>query len=281
MYCRKNYYSLLALLFLSTSAFGLELKDTNFEVTCSSLGNDPCFHVSASVEVSVFNNTGKNIKAWKADLVCLDIFDERILRTKIVSRNEGIDSGSTVQVKKYLNLFEKSAVTKNNTDLFKCSLASIDIVFGDPDNFRSPEDQAKRAKQQELDELQQQQDRAYRTRRDLEQRIAEQRRQDQEENEQRLAELRTRYISEISETISSNWSRPPTTQVGMSCSVKIFQIPGGEIISAEIISPCNADRSTRQSIEIAINRVNALPYKGYEDVFAREIEFNFMHNGSN
>jgi colicin import membrane protein len=65
----------------------------------------------------------------------------------------------------------------------------------------------------------------------------------------------------------------------MTCTVRVFQIPGGDIISSELVSPCNADQATRRSIETAINRVNALPYRGYESVFEREIEFGFRYDG--
>lgn len=102
---------------------------------------------------------------------------------------------------------------------------------------------------------------------------------EQAQADARRATLREEYILTIQELIRRNWNRPPTTAVGMNCTVKVFQIPGGEIISAELISPCNADQATRRSIETAINRVTALPYRGYESVFEREIEFGFRYDG--
>ena len=70
-----------------------------------------------------------------------------------------------------------------------------------------------------------------------------------------------------------------STQPGLQCTLKIVQIPGGEVISATIISPCNGDEATRRSILDAVERGGALPYRGFEDAFAREIEFNFRYNG--
>jgi colicin import membrane protein len=65
----------------------------------------------------------------------------------------------------------------------------------------------------------------------------------------------------------------------VACTVRVFQIPGGEIIAAEIVRPCNADDATRRSIIAAVNRVGELPYRGYESVFNREIEFVFRFDG--
>lgn len=102
---------------------------------------------------------------------------------------------------------------------------------------------------------------------------------EQAQADARRATLREEYILTIQELIRRNWTRPPTTSPGMTCTVRVFQIPGGDIISSELVSPCNADQATRRSIETAINRVNALPYRGYESVFEREIEFGFRYDG--
>lgn len=102
---------------------------------------------------------------------------------------------------------------------------------------------------------------------------------EQAREDARQATLREEYILTIQELIRRNWTRPPTTPNGMMCTLRVFQIPGGEIISAELVSPCNADQVTRGSIERAISRVSALPYRGYESVFEREIEFAFRYEG--
>jgi colicin import membrane protein len=65
----------------------------------------------------------------------------------------------------------------------------------------------------------------------------------------------------------------------VECSVRVVQIPGGEIIDASIVSPCNADDATRRSITAAVMRVGNLPYRGYEDVFERQITFVFVYDG--
>lgn len=81
----------------------------------------------------------------------------------------------------------------------------------------------------------------------------------------------------IQALVQRNWIRPPTTNPGVRCDVRVFQIPGGEIISADIASPCNADEATRRSIVAAVLRTGELPYRGYESVFDRQIIFTFVY----
>lgn len=95
----------------------------------------------------------------------------------------------------------------------------------------------------------------------------------------RRATLGEEYVSTIEELVTRNWIRPPTASPGLQCDVKVVQIPGGEIIDATIVSPCNADEASRRSITAAVMRVGELPYRGYEDVFAREIVFTFRYEG--
>jgi colicin import membrane protein len=94
-----------------------------------------------------------------------------------------------------------------------------------------------------------------------------------------LADLRGQYIGAIQVQVTNNWLRPPTAQPGLRCRLGVVQIPGGEIISATIVGTCNADEATRRSIIAAVERAGTLPYRGFEDVFEREIEFTFSYDG--
>ena len=60
--------------------------------------------------------------------------------------------------------------------------------------------------------------------------------------------------------------------------LKIVQIPGGEVISVAIAGKCNADESTRRSMVSAVERAGPLPYRGFENVFERELDFIFTYN---
>ena len=86
------------------------------------------------------------------------------------------------------------------------------------------------------------------------------------------------YYSAIQSQVTNNWLRPPTARSGLRCRLKIVQIPGGEVISAAIAGSCIADEATRRSITAAVERAGSLPYRGFEDVFEREIDFIFTYD---
>ncbi|HZP67243.1 MAG TPA: cell envelope integrity protein TolA [Rudaea sp.] len=91
--------------------------------------------------------------------------------------------------------------------------------------------------------------------------------------------LEAQYFAAIQNAITNNWLRPDTTPAGLHCMIDITQIPGGDLLGAHVVEPCNADPLTRNSIEQAVRRAAPLPYKGYENVFRREIKFNFHYDG--
>jgi colicin import membrane protein len=160
-----------------------------------------------------------------------------------------------------------------------------------------------RQQQQELEELRKQRVEAERQRKIEEERMkqlenrreqeretqrqaeAEAARQQQRDAEQRafqagqLATLGDEYYAAIQAQVTSNWLRPPTARPGLRCTLAIVQIPGGEVISAQIRGTCNGDEATRRSLEAAVERAGALPYRGFEDVFQREIDFIFTYDG--
>ncbi|HKX56088.1 MAG TPA: cell envelope integrity protein TolA [Xanthomonadales bacterium] len=108
---------------------------------------------------------------------------------------------------------------------------------------------------------------------------AEMDRQAQSLAEGRVADLGDKYQLAIQQLVKDNWLRPPTARPGLRCILKIVQIPGGEVISAAISGSCNGDEATRRSIVAAVERIDALPYRGFEEVFAREIDFEFIYEG--
>lgn len=94
-----------------------------------------------------------------------------------------------------------------------------------------------------------------------------------------LGDLQSQYISAIQAQVTNNWLRPPTARPGLRCTLSIVQIPGGEVISAAIRGSCNADEATRRSLIAAVERAGSLPYRGFEEVFVREIDFVFSYDG--
>ena len=113
--------------------------------------------------------------------------------------------------------------------------------------------------------------------------IAEADMQRQMANEARAGEIATlgqAYELAIQAQVTNNWLRPPTARSGLECTLKIVQIPGGEVISACIAGACNADEATRRSLMAAVERAGSLPYRGFEEVFDREIVFTFKYDGN-
>jgi colicin import membrane protein len=90
------------------------------------------------------------------------------------------------------------------------------------------------------------------------------------------SDLAAQYAAAIQNAALNNWLRPESIQ-NVVCDVHIKQIPGGELLDAHVVNPCNADPQVRDTIEQAIRRAAPLPYKGYETVFRREILFTFCY----
>ncbi len=87
--------------------------------------------------------------------------------------------------------------------------------------------------------------------------------------------LKARYAAALQEAILAKWTRPETVPVGSRCTLLIRQLPGGQVMSAEVSSPCAYDEQGRRSIEAAVLKAQPLPYAGFESVFARNLTLNF------
>jgi len=147
-------------------------------------------------------------------------------------------------------------------------------------------EEAEKKRKLEAERLKQLEARAEKEKAQQEQRLqaeaAAQRKADEEAREFRAGQTATKsdnYQAAIQAQVTQNWLRPPTAQAGLRCTLKIVQIPGGEVISAAIAGKCNGDEATRRSILAAVERGGALPYRGFEDVFQREIDFIFIYDG--
>jgi colicin import membrane protein len=92
-------------------------------------------------------------------------------------------------------------------------------------------------------------------------------------------DLLARYQAAIQTAVTNNWNRPESAAPGLRCTLVITQIPGGDLLSVSVSTPCNADQVTRNSIESAVRKAAPLPYQGYEKVFRRSIRFTFTYDG--
>jgi len=153
------------------------------------------------------------------------------------------------------------------------------------EEIRKQREEADKQRKVEAERLKQiealRQSEAIEQRRQLE--AAERKKQvEAEEREFRAGQIATldqEYQIAIQSQVTQNWLRPPTAQPGLRCTLKIVQIPGGEVISTTIAGKCNGDQATRRSIVAAVERVGRLPYRGFEDAFKREIDFIFIYDG--
>lgn len=83
------------------------------------------------------------------------------------------------------------------------------------------------------------------------------------------------YARALTEAIRSNWVQPDNVSSTQVCRIKIRQIPGGEVIDAQVDPSCPYDEAGRRSVEAAVLRAQPLPYRGFESVFRRDLTLNF------
>ncbi|MCH8944471.1 MAG: cell envelope integrity protein TolA [Proteobacteria bacterium] len=81
------------------------------------------------------------------------------------------------------------------------------------------------------------------------------------------------YMTQIRQKIERNWSAPASAGADLECSVRVRQIPGGEVIRVTILS-CNGDEAVRRSVEAAIHLSSPLPEPSDPSLFDRNILLN-------
>ena len=147
---------------------------------------------------------------------------------------------------------------------------------------REAADRQRNVEEQRLKQIEARKEKELQEQQRLQQVAESQRQADEQAREFRAGQMATlsdNYQAAIQSFVTQNWLRPPTAQPGLRCKLKIVQIPGGEVISAAIAGTCNGDEATRRSILAAVERGGALPYRGFEDAFQREIDFIFIYEG--
>lgn len=90
------------------------------------------------------------------------------------------------------------------------------------------------------------------------------------------AGLTAKYAAALQQAIRQQWTRPDSVQLGQLCRITIHQIPGGQVISVDISPSCPYDSLGRHSVEAAVLKASPLPYAGYEAVFNRILDLNFV-----
>jgi colicin import membrane protein len=86
--------------------------------------------------------------------------------------------------------------------------------------------------------------------------------------------LTASYIRAIQAHVEQRWYEPPGMPAGMSCTVFVTQIPGGEVVGSRF-GACNGGAAVRQSIETAVRNASPLPAPPEPALFAREVKLVF------
>jgi colicin import membrane protein len=87
--------------------------------------------------------------------------------------------------------------------------------------------------------------------------------------------LSAAYSKALSDAIRNNWTQPDNVSSLQVCKIVIRQIPGGEVVDAQVDPSCPYDEQGRRSVEAAVLKAQPLPYRGFESVFSRTLTINF------
>ena len=90
------------------------------------------------------------------------------------------------------------------------------------------------------------------------------------------ADLSGKYAEAIRVAVTAQWTRPESVPLGTRCKVVIRQLPGGQVMSAEVQAGCPMDQAGQDSLERAVLKAQPLPYRGFESVFQRQLILNFQ-----
>ncbi|AWH26315.1 cell envelope integrity protein TolA [Stenotrophomonas sp. YAU14D1_LEIMI4_1] len=88
-------------------------------------------------------------------------------------------------------------------------------------------------------------------------------------------DLSAKYAAALVNKIRGSWTRPDSVPLGQKCQITITQIPGGQVLQAKVGANCPYDEAGKRSIEAAVLNAQPLPYRGFEQVFARTLNLTF------
>lgn len=86
--------------------------------------------------------------------------------------------------------------------------------------------------------------------------------------------LKASYVRAIQAHVEQRWFEPPGVTQGLSCTIHVMQIPGGEVVGMRF-GACNGGAAVRQSIETAVRNASPLPAPPEPSLFEREVELIF------
>jgi colicin import membrane protein len=101
---------------------------------------------------------------------------------------------------------------------------------------------------------------------------------EQEQLDAQRSRLRDRnlaeYMGQIQATVNRNWIRPPGATKGLKCTVRVEQIPGGQVVRV-VITKSSGNVAFDRSVENAVLKSSPLPQPKDPSLFDRELKFEF------
>ena len=85
---------------------------------------------------------------------------------------------------------------------------------------------------------------------------------------------RAEYIASIRDQVNRNWIRPFGSPGKLKCTVRVVQIPGGEVIRV-VVTKGSGNVAFDRSVENAVHRASPLPKPKDPAIFERVILFTF------
>lgn len=86
------------------------------------------------------------------------------------------------------------------------------------------------------------------------------------------------YVNALYAAIYPHWASESYSndlQPGSTCAARIVQIPGGDILSVDILPECAFGKEGQAALITAAHQSVPLPYRGYESFYQREIRMVF------
>ncbi|MGC8731997.1 MAG: cell envelope integrity protein TolA, partial [Halothiobacillaceae bacterium] len=74
--------------------------------------------------------------------------------------------------------------------------------------------------------------------------------------------------------VERNWLKPPSAMPGMSCKVRVIQMPGGMVMDVRV-EQCTGDELFKRSVINAVEKSSPLPAPPDPSLFERELVFTF------
>lgn len=119
-------------------------------------------------------------------------------------------------------------------------------------------------------------EKAAQERHEAEQQIKEQlASEEQAARVQQAQTLISQYIPLIKKRVEEKWLRPPSAKPGLSCTVTVRLLPGGEVTDARV-TVSSGDAIFDRSVEAAINKASPLPLPADPALFEYFRELNFI-----